>query len=167
MICDITVAMAAPLTPRCRTNINTGSRIQLAVAPTATVSIPVTEYPCALMNGFMPVDTMDGRVPSRYIIIYGYAYVSALSDAPNRTNSGLANIIPTAMRIMAAPHNIVKAVFIMVSAVLSSPIPLLIENRGEPPLPNRLLKAVIMMVIGKQRPTPPRAAVPTSGILAM
>ena len=119
------------------------------------------------MNGFMPVDTMDGRVPSRYIIIYGYAYVSALSDAPNRTNSGLANIIPTAMRIMAAPHNIVKAVFIMVSAVLSSPIPLLIENRGEPPLPNRLLKAVIMMVIGKQRPTPPRAAVPTSGILAM
>lgn len=97
----------------------------------------------------------------------GYAYVSALSDAPNRTNSGLANIIPTAMRIMAAPHNIVKAVFIMVSAVLSSPIPLLIENRGEPPLPNRLLKAVIMMVIGKQRPTPPRAAVPTSGILAM
>ena len=55
----------------------------------------------------------------------------------------------------------------MVLALFSSPIPLLIENKGAPPLPKRLLKAVIIIIIGKHSPTAPRAFVPTSGILAM
>ena len=38
---------------------------------------------------------------------------------------------------------------------------------GAPPVPNRLLKAVIMTMIGKQSPTAPRAVVPTSGIRAI
>ena len=55
----------------------------------------------------------------------------------------------------------------MALAFFSSPIPLLIENKGAPPLPKRLPKAVIIIIIGKHSPTAPRAFVPTSGILAM
>ena len=31
----------------------------------ATESMPATEYPCALIKGFIPVAIMDGSVPSR------------------------------------------------------------------------------------------------------
>ena len=43
----------------------TGSRIRFATAPIATENIPVVAYPCALIKGFMPVDTIDGKVPIR------------------------------------------------------------------------------------------------------
>jgi len=44
--------------------------------------------------------------------------------------------------------------------------PRLIEKSGAPPLPKRLLKAVMMTMIGKQSPTAPSAVVPTSGMRA-
>ena len=64
-------------------------------------------------------------------------------------------------------HNMENAVFIIICALFFSPIPLFIENNGEPPLPNRLAKAVIMIISGKQSPTAPSAAVQISGILAI
>ena len=57
--------MAAPFTPSPNTKINSGSSIIFATAPIVTENIPVVEYPCAFINGFMPVDTMAGRVPSK------------------------------------------------------------------------------------------------------
>ena len=89
-----------------------------------------------------------------------------MSEAPNSVSRGAANKRHMHIRIIAEPQSIVKEVFIMVLAFFSSPIPLLIENKGAPPLPKRLLKAVIIIIIGKHSPTAPRAFVPTSGILA-
>ena len=43
----------------------------------------------------------------------------------------------------------------------------LFGSGGAPPLPNRLLKAVMITMIGKQSPTAPRAVVPISGIRAI
>jgi len=63
------VAAAAPFTPRWKVKIKSGSRRMFAIAPIATENIPVVEYPCALIKGFMPVAIMDGSVPSRYSII--------------------------------------------------------------------------------------------------
>ena len=71
--CERTVAIAAPRTPNPNRNINTGSNIRFVNAPIATESIPIREYPCALINGFIPIAIIDGKVPVRYIIIYGYA----------------------------------------------------------------------------------------------
>ena len=62
---ESTVAIAAPLIPSPNTKINSGSRIRLATAPIATDSIPVVAYPCALINGFIPVAIIDGTVPIR------------------------------------------------------------------------------------------------------
>ena len=67
----------------------------------------------------------------------------------------------------ALTHSIEKEVFIIVLALSESPMPRLIEKRGAPPLPKRLLNAVIITTIGKQSPTAPRAVVPTCGILAI
>ena len=64
-VCDSMVAIAAPRTPNPRTKINSGSSIRFATAPIATESIPTTEYPWALMNGFIPTAIIDGNVPSR------------------------------------------------------------------------------------------------------
>ena len=64
-ICDNTVAIAAPRIPSPNTKIKTGSRIRLAIAPIATENIPVVAYPCALINGFIPVETIEGKVPIR------------------------------------------------------------------------------------------------------
>ena len=72
------------------------------------------------------------------------------------------NILSTAL-----PHNMVKAVFMIMSAVLESPFPRLIEKIGAPPEPKRLLKAVMTIMIGKHKPTAPSAVVPTSWILAI
>ena len=40
-ICEITVAIAAPLIPSSKTKIKIGSKIKLAMAPIATESMPV------------------------------------------------------------------------------------------------------------------------------
>ena len=63
-------------------------------------------------------------------------------------------------------------------ALFLSPRPRSIEKRGAPPLPNKLLNAVIITMIGKHNPTAhilwkkknppaPKAAVPIFGILAI
>ena len=46
-------------------------------------------------------------------------------------------------------------------------LPRSIEKSGAPPVPKRLLNAVMMTITGKHKPTAPRAVVPTSGILAI
>ena len=45
--------------------MKSGSRTILAMAPITTEIIPVVAYPCALMNGFIPVAIMEGKVPIR------------------------------------------------------------------------------------------------------
>ena len=57
------VAIAAPFMPKFNPNINNGSRIRLATAPIVTDHIPEVAYPCALINGFIPVAIIDGTVP--------------------------------------------------------------------------------------------------------
>ena len=39
--------------------------MQFATAPIATEVMPIVAYPCALMKEFMPMEIMDGKVPSR------------------------------------------------------------------------------------------------------
>ncbi len=62
---EMTVAMAAPLVPSPSPKMNTGSSTTFRMAPMETVSMPKPVYPCALMNGFMPVTTIEKKVPSR------------------------------------------------------------------------------------------------------
>ena len=63
--CEITVAIAAPSIPSSNTKIKSGSSMRFATAPIITEIIPVVAYPCALINGFMPVVSIDGSVPIR------------------------------------------------------------------------------------------------------
>ena len=91
----------------------------------------------------------------------------ASAEAPKRIRIGRAKREPTAIRIIAQTQSIVKEVFIMRLAVSGSFFPRKIEKSGAPPVPKRLLKAVMMTMIGKHKPTAPRAAVPISGIRAM
>ena len=62
---DKTVAIAAPRIPRLSIKMKSGSRTILAMEPITTEIIPVVAYPCALMNGFIPVAIMEGKVPIR------------------------------------------------------------------------------------------------------
>ena len=75
--------------------------------------------------------------------------------------------MPITINTTPQMHIIENDVFITVSAFFVFPFPLLMENKGAPPLPNKLLNAVIITIIGKHKPTAPSAVVPTSGILAM
>ena len=68
---------------------------------------------------------------------------------------------------IAHTESIKNEVFIIMPALFLSPRPRSIEKRGAPPLPNKLLNAVIITMIGKHNPTAPSAAVPTSAILAI
>ena len=98
---------------------------------------------------------------------YGRAYLRAFSDAPNTIKRGFAKIMHKAVKTTANVQTIVKLVFIIVLAVLSSLMPLFIEKSGAPPLPKRLEKAIVSIIIGKQSPTAPSAVVPISGMRAM
>ena len=49
-------------------------------------------------------------------------------------------------------------------AFSASPFPLSMEKSGEPPIPNKFAKAVMMVRMGKVMPTPVRASAPTPGI---
>ena len=61
------VAIAAPCTPKPRTKINKGSSRRFATAPMATESMPMVEYPCALIKGFIPIaDTIFAFCNHRY-----------------------------------------------------------------------------------------------------
>ena len=61
--CDITVAIAAPFTPRPSAKIKIGSRMMLHIAPMITVNIPVFENPCAVTKAFMPRVSCTNIVP--------------------------------------------------------------------------------------------------------
>ena len=98
---------------------------------------------------------------------YGSAYLSAFSDAPKSVKRGFAKIMHKAVKMAANVQTIVKLVFIIVFAALSSLMPLFIEKSGAPPLPKRFEKAIVSIIIGKQSPTAPSAVVPTSGMRAM
>jgi len=91
----------------------------------------------------------------------------AFSDAPNTIKRGFAKIMHKAVKTTANVQTIVKLVFIIVLAALSSLMPLFIEKSGAPPLPKRLEKAIVSIIIGKQSPTAPSAVVPISGMRAM
>ena len=59
------VARAAPFTPRSSAKMKMGSSTIFTTAPRATVSMPITEKPWALMKGFIPSPIITNRVPSR------------------------------------------------------------------------------------------------------
>ena len=77
--------------------------------------------------------------------------MSALSDAPNIVRIGLANKKPTHISKIEHIVSIKKEVFMIIPALFVSLRPLSIEKIGAPPLPNKLLKAVIITIIGKHR----------------
>ena len=87
--------------------------------------------------------------------------------APNRRRRGAANNSPAAVMTTPVRTSMENAVFMTSEALLRSPLPRAIEQSGAPPSPNRFVKAVTMMMIGKQSPTPPSAEVPSPGILPM
>ena len=60
-----------------------------------------------------------------------------------------------------------KAFPIICSASSSSPAPLAIEKSGAPPIPNRLAKAITIVIIGNANPSPVKDKVAFSGILPM
>ena len=62
---EMTVAMAAPRTPRPKAKMKSGSKMRLLTAPRMTVSMPTVGNPWALMNMFMPVPVMTKNVPIR------------------------------------------------------------------------------------------------------
>ena len=62
---QMTVAIAAPHTPRPNAKMKSGSKSRLARAPMATESMPMVEYPWALIKGFIPMEIMEGIVPIR------------------------------------------------------------------------------------------------------
>lgn len=76
----------------------------------------------------------------------------AFSDAPNRIKRGFAKIMHKAVKTTANVQTIVKLVFIIVLAALSSLMPLFIEKSGAPPLPKRLEKAIVSIIIRKAKP---------------
>ena len=61
---EITVAIAAPRTPRFIPKMKTGSSTMLQTAPISTESIPVFAKPWAVMNMFMPSVSSTKTVPS-------------------------------------------------------------------------------------------------------
>lgn len=94
-------------------------------------------------------------MPSKYSIRYGSAYCNASGEAPNKTRMGRANSRPMTINTPAQHNNSVQARFKISPA------------RALSPLPNKLLNAVIMTIMGKQSPNAPSAAVPISGMRAI
>ena len=80
---------------------------------------------------------------------------------------GRPKISPKTVRKTAVEISRKKDVFWIPWASSRRPAPRAIEKRGAPPLPYILVKAVIRMTRGKQRPTAPRAAVPIPGMRAI
>ncbi len=68
--------------------------------------------------------------------------------------------------VRTAPQRTIrmKELPMIASASVSLPRPLSMEQRGAPPMPNRLAKAITMEMIGRQSPKPVRAMVASSGI---
>ena len=80
---------------------------------------------------------------------------------------GFENSIPHDININAPAQSIENEVSIISAASLFFFLPLYIENRGVPPLPNKLANAVIITITGKHIPTAPIAVVPICGIRAI
>ena len=55
----------------------------------------------------------------------------------------------------------------ILSAFLGSLAPLAMENKGAPPMPNRLANAMMTVMTGSVRPMPVRASVEVPGIWPM
>ncbi len=87
--------------------------------------------------------------------------------APNKKSSGLWRISPKSVRKSPVTTNMKNAWFMIFWAFLASSFPLAMEHRGAPPTPNRLEKAVTMVITGKHSPSPARARVPSPGIFPM
>ena len=62
--CERTVAKAAPATSMRKTKMNSGSSAMFAAAPITVVSIPMPEYPCAVIYWFSPVAVMEKTAPA-------------------------------------------------------------------------------------------------------
>ena len=60
---EITVAMAAPCTPRSNAKMNTGSRRMLRAAPSITEAMPTLAKPWQITNWFSPVAVRAKMVP--------------------------------------------------------------------------------------------------------
>ena len=69
---------------------------------------------------------------------------------------------PTAVRRTAKISSRQKELPMMAPASLSSPRPRAWENSGAPPIPQRLAKAMMMLIAGTQMPMPVRASRPVS-----
>ena len=63
--CEMTVASAAPRTPK----IKIGSSTIFAAAPISTVSIPYFAKPCAVIKAFRPSVSCTKSVPIAYMLI--------------------------------------------------------------------------------------------------
>ena len=61
--------------------------------------------------------------------------------------------------------NKVKELPMISSAFLVFPFPRSMEQSGAPPIPYKLAKAIIMVIMGKVTPTPVRAKLDAFGIL--
>ena len=62
---EMTVAMAAPLTPMSSRKINTGSRTIFITAPMMTDVIAIPGLPCVYIKVFRPNDSCTNTVPNR------------------------------------------------------------------------------------------------------
>ena len=102
---------------------------------------------------------MTKILPQIYIEKYSLAkgYVSSL--APNKYNKGFFANNPIVIKMQLQIISIAKEFPIIFSALLSSPLPLAIEQSGAPPMPNKLVNAVISIIIGKVMPSPVNANV--------
>ena len=90
-----------------------------------------------------------------------------LSDAPNRYSIGLPASPIMTVRTKPVIISSRNEVLSMRSALSLSFAPLAMENKGAPPLPYRLVNAVMSVIIGKHKPIPPRAIVPSPGMRPM
>ena len=86
--------------------------------------------------------------------MYAFAYGNVALLAPNRYNSGFRNIRPIPIRSPPVKRSIEHEFPITFSAFSSSWLPLAMEQRGAPPIPNKLANAVMIVIIGSARPIP-------------
>ena len=76
------------------------------------------------------------------------------SLAPNKYSMGRLNTSPTTVRIRPTITIMAKEFPIIASASSLFPLPRSMEQRGAPPIPKRLAKAMTMDITGRQSPNP-------------
>ena len=83
------------------------------------------------------------------------------SLAPKVSSRGSAKLRNTAVSTTAVISSRVKLLPMIFREPSRSPRPSWMEARGAPPMPTRAAKAEIIMIMGRQTPTPVRARAPT------